>query len=60
MTLGLGDYAKIKAQERARVGQLGKSMAELTSLDWMVVFPGPESGLKNMFSKISVHDYENL
>ena len=59
--LGAGDYTKIKIQERARLGQPGEPIAELTRLGWVVVFPGQESGLTNMmFSKTSVHDYENL
>ena len=59
--LGAGDYTKIKTQETARVGQPGESIAELTRLGWVVIFPGQESGLTNMMlSKNSVHDYENL
>ena len=57
---GAGDYTKIKTQERARAGQPGELMAELTRLDWVVISPGQESGLTNMFSKTSVHNYENL
>ena len=59
--LGAGDYTKIKPQERARVGQPGGPIAELTRLGWVVISPGQESGLTNMmFSKTSIHDYENL
>ena len=58
--LGTGYYTKIKTQERARVGQPGEPIAELTRLGWVVISPGQESGLTNMFSKNSVHDYENL
>ena len=59
--LGEGDYTKIKTQGRARVGQPGELIVERTRLGWVVIFPGQESGLTNMmFSKTSVHDYENL
>ena len=59
--LGAGDYTKIKTQERARVGQPGEPIAELTKLGWVVISPGQESGVTNMmFSKTSAHDYENL
>ena len=57
----LGNYTKIKIQERARVGQPGKPIAELTRLGWVMIFPSQESDLTNMmFSKTSVYDYENL
>ena len=49
--LGAGDYTKIKTHERARVGQPGEPIAELTRLGWVVISPGQESGLTNMFSK---------
>ena len=59
--LGAGDYTKIKTQERARVGQPGEPIAELTRPGWVVISPGQESGMTNMmFSKTLVHDYENL
>ena len=59
--LGAGDYTKIKTQERARVGQPGEPIAELTKLEWAVISPGQETSVtKMLFSKTSVHDYENL
>ena len=59
--MGAGDYTKIKPQERARVGRPGGPIAELNRLGWVVISPGQESGLANMmFSKTSIHDYENL
>ena len=59
--LGAGDYTKIKTQERARVGQPGEPIAELTKLGWAVISPGQETSVtKMLFSKTSVHDYENL
>ena len=59
--LGAGDYTKIKTQERVTVGQLGEPVPGLTRLGWVVISTGQESGLINMmFSKTSVHDYENL
>ena len=55
--LGAGDYTKIKTQERARVGQPGDPIAELTRLGWVVISPSQKSSLTNMmFSKKSVHD----
>ena len=43
--LGAGDYTKIKTQERARVGQPGEPIAELTKLGWVVIFPGQETSV---------------
>ena len=40
VTLGAGDYTKIKTQERARVGQPGEPIAQLTRLGWVVISPG--------------------
>ena len=57
--LGTGYYTKIKTQERARVGQPGEPIAELTRLGWVVISPGQKSGLTNIiFSKI--YNYKNL
>ena len=59
--LEAGDYTKIKTQEMARVGQPGEPIAELTKLGWVVISPGQETSVtKILFSKTSVHDYENL
>ena len=59
--LGAGDYTKIKIQEKARVGQPGEPIAELTKLEWVAISPGQETSVTEMlFSKTSVHDYENL
>ena len=61
MILGAGDYTKIKTQERARVGQPGEPIAELTKLGWVVISPGQETSItKMLFSKTAIHDYENL
>ena len=57
--LGAGDYTKIKTQERARVGQPGEPIAELTKLGCVIIFQGQETS-KLVFSKTSVHDYDNL
>ena len=43
--LGAGDYTKIKTQERAKVGQPGEPIAELTKLGWVVIFPGQETSV---------------
>ena len=59
--LEAGDYTKLKTQERAKVGQPGEPIAELTKLGWVVISPGQETSVtKMLFSKTSVHDYENL
>ena len=59
--LGAEDYTKIKTQERARVGQLGEPIAKLTKLRCVVISPGQETSVtKMLFSKTSVHNYENL
>ena len=59
--LGAGDYTKMKTQERARVGQPGEPIAELTKLGWVVISPEQETSVtKMLFSKTSVHDYKNL
>ena len=53
--LGAGHYSKIKTQERARVGQPGEPIAELTKLGWVVISPGQViSVTKMLFSKTSV------
>ena len=59
--LGISDYTKIKTQERPRVGLPEEPIAELTKFGWIIVSPGQETGVTNMlFSKISLHDYENF
>ena len=59
--LGAGDYTKIKTQERARVGQPGEPIAELTKFGLVVISPGQETSVtKMLFSNASVHDHENL
>ena len=55
--LGISDYAKIKTQERPRVGVPEEPIAELTKFGWVIVSPGQETGVTNMlFSKTSSHD----
>ena len=44
--LGAGDYTKIKTQERARVGQPGEPIAELTKLGWVVISQGKKPPLQ--------------
>ena len=61
VTLGAGDYTKVKTQERAKVGQPGEPIAELTKLGWVVISHGQEASFtKMLFSKTSVHDYDKL
>lgn len=57
--IGAGDYTKTKSQERARVGEPEKPIAELTKLSWVINFPGRENYVtKLMTPKTSVHDYK--
>ena len=61
MILETGDYTKIKTQERARVGQPGEPIAAMTKPGSVVISPGQETSVaKMLFSKTSVHNYENL
>ena len=40
---------------------LGKPIAELTKLGWVILSPGKENTSTNiLFTKTSPHDYENL
>ena len=59
--LSISDYTKIKTQERPRVGLPGESIAELTKFGWVIISPGQESGVTNIFfSKTFLRDYEKL
>ena len=43
------------------MGLPGEPIAELTKFGWVIVSPGEETGVTNMFfSKTSLHDYEKL
>ena len=58
MSLGSGDYTKIKTQERVRVE---KPIAEMTWLCWVLIYADQARGLTNiMLSKTLLHDYKNL
>ena len=37
--LGVNDYARIRTQERPRVGLPGEPIAELTKLGWVILSP---------------------
>ena len=54
MILGAGDYTKIKTQERARVGQPGEPIAELTKLGWVVISPGQETSITKILKPQSM------
>ena len=59
--LGVNDYARIRTQERPRVGLPGEPIAELTKLGWVILSPGKENASTNiLFTKTSLHDYESL
>ena len=57
---GAGEYTKIKAQEKARIGLPGQPVAELTKLGW-IISPDQENTVTNMlYPKTTVRDYENF
>ena len=61
MILGISDYAKIKMQERHRIGQPGDPIAELTQFGWFIMSLVHESNLSHLlFSNTSAQDYEKL
>ena len=57
---GAGEYTKIKAQEKARIGLPVHPVAELTKLGW-IISPDQENTVTNMlYPKTTVRDYENF
>ncbi len=61
MIIGASDYSKIKTPTKPRIGKPGDQIAELTSFGWVVMSPGLEADLSNMFfAKSSTADYEKL
>ncbi|CAB3992546.1 Hypothetical predicted protein, partial [Paramuricea clavata] len=61
VVLGSGEYARVKTQERPRVGNEGEPIAELTKLGWFVMSPGTEfDEAKMLLTQTSQADYEAL
>ena len=59
--IGLNDHTRIKTQEKRRVGLLEEPIAELKTLDWVILWPGKENTSTNIVStKASLYDYENV
>ena len=59
--LGASDYAKIKTENKPKIGRPGEPVAELTQFGWTIMSPGKEVNLSNMFlTQTSSTDYEEL
>ena len=58
--LAISDYSKIKTPNRARIGLLGKLIAEWTKLGWYMVSRREKNDITNtLFSQTSIYDYES-
>ena len=61
VVLRSGEYARVKTQERPRVGNEGEPIAELTKLGWFVMSPGTEfDEAKMLLTQTFQADYEAL
>ena len=61
MILGASTYSRIKTPTKPRIGKPGDPIAELTKLGWVIMSPGHEADLSNMFfAKSSSADLERL
>ena len=49
MILGASMYFRIKTPTKPRIGKPGDPIAELTKLGWVIMSPGHEADLSNMF-----------
>ena len=59
--LGASDYAKIKTENKPKIGRPGELVAELTQFGWTIMSPGKEVDLSNMFlTQTAATDYEEL
>ena len=45
VTLGAGVFAKIKTDDRPRVGSQGDPVAERTKLGWFIMSPGEDESV---------------
>ena len=61
VVLGSGEYARIKTENRPRVGKEDEPIAELTKLEWFLTSPGQEFDRTTMLlTQTSQSDYEEL
>ena len=59
--LGASDYAKIKTENKPKIGRPGESIVKLTQFGWTIMSPGKEVDLSNTFlTQTAVTDYEKL
>ena len=59
--LGASDYVKIKTENKPRIGRPGEPVAELAQFGWIIMSPGKEVDLSNMFlTQTAATDYEEL
>ena len=52
--LRVNDYAKVKMQERPRIGQPGSPIAELTQFGQFIMSPGHESNFSSIVCSLDV------
>ena len=61
MILGANDFAKIRTEERLRVGRWGDPVAEFTQFGWTIMSPGADGGLSPALLAVNSNaDYEKL
>ena len=59
--LGASDYAKIKTENKPKIGRPGESVVKLSQFGWTIMSPGKEVDLSNTFlTQTAVTDYEKL
>ena len=59
--LGVSDYAKIKTENKPKIGRHGEPVAELTQFGWTIMSPGKKVDLSIMFlTQTAATDYEEL
>ena len=59
--LRASDYAKIKTENKPKIGRPGESVARLTQFGWTILSPGKEVDLSNTFlTQTAATDYEKL
>ena len=59
--LGASDYVKVKTENKPRIGRPGEPVTELAQFGWIIMSPGKEVDLSNMFlTQTAAKDYEEL